>query len=46
MSTGIQASVGGTDDEEREWASAGVPGFENNSQKKIPLPLRRLGGRS
>ena len=26
MSTGVQASVGGTDDEDGEWASAGVPG--------------------
>ena len=26
MSTGVQASAGGTDDEDGEWASAGVPG--------------------
>ena len=25
MSTGVQASAGGTDDEDGEWASAGVP---------------------
>ena len=25
MSTGVQASAGGTDDEDGEWASTGVP---------------------
>ena len=26
MSTGVQVSAGGTDDEDGEWATAGVPG--------------------
>ena len=26
MNTGIQASAGGTDDEDGEWTAAGVPG--------------------
>ena len=26
MGTGVQTSTGGTDDEDREWATTGVPG--------------------
>ena len=42
----IKASAGGTDREEGDSASVGVPVLENNLQRKSPLPPRHLGGRS